>query len=99
MTLGALGVFGVSLLHVRPQGFVKIRPFGFLENPTRREALLLCRSLLPTPATAPDPLTATQRQALKRTCPICKIGKLHILDWILPATFFAVDRKPVVDSS
>jgi hypothetical protein len=100
MTLDAIEFIRRYLLHVLPPGFVKIRHFGFLANRNRREALLLCRSLLPTPATASlDPLTATQRQALKRTCPICKIGTLHILDWILPSTFFAIDRKPVVDSS
>ena len=99
MTLDAVEFIRRYLLHVLPQGFVKIRHFGFLANRNRREALLLCRSLLPTTTTAPSPLTATQRQALKRTCPVCKIGTLHILDWILPATFFAGDRKPVVDSS
>ena len=100
MTLDAVEFIRRYLLHVLPQGFVKIRHFGFLANRNRREALSLCRSLLPASTTAPpDPLTATQRQALKRTCPVCKIGTLHILDWILPATFPAGDRKPVVDSS
>lgn len=79
---------------------MKIRHFGFLANRNRGKALLLCRSLLPTATTAPpDPLTATQRQTLKRTCPICKIGTLHVLDWILPGAFFAIESKPVVDSS
>jgi hypothetical protein len=100
MTLDAIEFIRRYLLHVLPQGFVKIRHFGFLANRNRREALLLCRSLLPTAITAPpDPLTATQRQALKRSCPVCKIGTLHILDWILPAAFATDYRMPVVDSS
>jgi hypothetical protein len=98
MTLDAVEFIRRYLLHVLPQGFVKIRHFGFLANRNRREALSLCRSLLPTPTTAPDPLTATQRQALKRSCPICKIGTLHVVEWILP-TYFGSDRKPGVDSS
>ena len=100
MTLDAVEFIRRYLLHVLPPGFVKIRHFGSLANRNRREALLLCRSLLPMPATAsPDPLTATQLQAVKRTCPICKIGTLHIVDWIPAGTFLAAKRKPGVDSS
>jgi hypothetical protein len=100
MTLDAVEFIRRYLLHVLPPGFVKIRHFGFLANLNRREALLLCRSLLPAPATAsPDPLTTIQRQALKRICPICKIGTLHILDWIPAGTFLPSDEKLSVDSS
>jgi hypothetical protein len=100
MTLDAVEFIRRYLRHVLPPGFVKIRHFGFLANRNRREALLLCLSLLPMPATAsPDPLTATQRQAAKRTCPICKIGTLHIVDWIPAGTFLPPNEKPSVDSS
>jgi hypothetical protein len=48
MTLDAIEFIRRYLLHVLPPGFVKIRHFGVLANRNRREALLLCRSLLPT---------------------------------------------------
>jgi hypothetical protein len=100
MTLQAVEFIRRYLLHILPPGFVKIRHFGFLANRNRREALLLCRSLLSMPAIAStDPLTATQRQALKRTCPVCKIGTLHIVDWIPAGTFLAFDTTLGVDSS
>jgi hypothetical protein len=100
MTLAAVDFIRRYLLHILPRGFVKIRHFGFLANRSRRETLLLCRSLLPMPVTAPaDSLTATQRRAVERTCPLCRIGRLHILDWIPAGTFFPPNEKPSVDSS
>jgi hypothetical protein len=100
MRLDAVEFIRRYLLHILPQGFVKIWHFGFLANRSRREALLLCRSLLPQLVTAPaDSLTATQRQAVERTCPLCKIGTLHILEWIPAGTFLPPNKKPSVDSS
>lgn len=100
MTLDAVEFIRRYLLHVLPSGFVKIRHFGFLANRNRREALLLCRSLVPMPANpTPDALTSTQRQAMERRCPICHIGTLHIVDWITAAMFLRSAAKPSVDSS
>ncbi len=50
------------LLHVLPNGFVRIRHFGFLANRGRRAKLAQCRALLaagpsPGPA-APEPVAA-----------------------------------------
>ena len=45
MTLDAVEFIRRFLLHVLPAGLVKIRHFGFLANPQRREALKLCRAL------------------------------------------------------
>lgn len=100
MTLDAVEFIRRYLLHVLPPGFVKIRHFGFLANRTRRHALLLCRSLLPMQTSPPpDALTATQRCAVERRCPICQTGTLHILDWIPAGTFFMDGVKAAVDSS
>jgi hypothetical protein len=99
MTLDAVEFIRRYLLHVLPPGFVKIRHCGFLANRNRREALLLCRSLLPPAAAPPDSLTDLQRHAVERRCPICKIGTLHILDWMPAATFLLPNEKPSVDSS
>jgi len=83
MTLDAAGFTRRYLLHVLPRGFVKIRHFGFLANRNRRQALRLCRSLLPA---APDPgstpLTDLRCRAVERKCPRCQIGRLRIIDRI-----------------
>jgi Putative transposase/Transposase zinc-binding domain len=100
MTLDAVEFIRRYLLHILPPGFVKIRHFGFLANRNRRQALLLFRTLLPVPAAAsPDPLTEAQQQAAKRTCPICKIGTLHILDWLTTEAFLVANAALGVDSS
>jgi len=83
MTLEAVEFIRRYLLHILPCGFVKIRHFGFLANRNRREALALCRALLPEQNDrSPDSLTETQKSAVQRKCPICHIGTLRIVDWI-----------------
>jgi len=83
MTLEAVEFIRRYLLHILPCGFVKIRHFGFLANRNRREALALCRALLPEENDrSPDSLTETQKSAVQRKCPICHTGTLRILDWI-----------------
>jgi len=83
MTLEAVEFIRRYLLHILPCGFVKIRHFGFLANRNRREALALCRALLPEQNDPPpDSLTETQKSAVQRKCPICHTGTLRIVDWI-----------------
>ena len=83
MTLEAVEFIRRYLLHILPCGFVKIRHFGFLANRNRREALALCRALLPEQNDrSPDSLTETQERAVQRKCPICHTGTLRIVDWI-----------------
>lgn len=85
MTLDAVNFIRRFLLHILPSGFVKIRHFGFMANRTRREAVVLCRSLLPTlPAAGTTLLTETQRRAMDRKCPFCQTGTLHIIGWAPP---------------
>jgi Putative transposase len=56
MTLGADEFIRRFLLHVLPDGFQRIRYFGFLANRYRAEKLALCRQLMqmPPPATTPE---------------------------------------------
>jgi hypothetical protein len=81
LTLDAVEFIHRFMLHVLPAGFVKIRHFGFLANPSRRAALQLCRKLLPA-RTPQNLLTDSQQRAVERTCPSCGIGHLCILGWI-----------------
>ena len=83
MTLDAVEFIRRFLLHVLPTGFVKIRHFGFLANPQRREALRVCRMLLPA-AEPPDTWKESQPKSAERRCPYCGVGTLCLLGW-LPA--------------
>jgi hypothetical protein len=102
MTLDAVEFIRRYLLHILPSGFVKIRHFGFLANRSRREALILCRALLPAQADQPpDSLTDTQRRAVQRKCPICQTGTLRIIRWISAAalTICSVSVSVGLDTS
>jgi hypothetical protein len=91
MTLGADEFIRRFLMHVLPQGFGKIRYFGFLANRHRRDRLALCRRLLNTP----PPETNTQlldwksrHQALTGEsidiCPTCHKGRMHLARILAP---------------
>ena len=83
MTLSATEFLRRFLLHVLPDGFQRIRYYGFLANRQRSEALVLCRELLsaPTPATPLRPLS--YRERLRQLsgkdilrCPSCNVGEM-----------------------
>jgi len=60
------------LLHVLPRGFVRIRHFGFLAAPRRRESIAICRRVL---AQAPRPRPPAQDAKVPSPsswpCPCC----------------------------
>jgi putative transposase/transposase-like zinc-binding protein len=72
------------LLHVVPNGFMRIRHFGLLSNRTRRETLARCRDLLGQPSTAaagPESVAALMYRLtgidLTR-CPVCGEGRMQV---------------------
>ncbi len=74
MTLGADEFIRRFLLHTLPDGFHRIRHYGFLANGHRAEKLALCRKLLDVPPVAPsavetidEPVTPHRRDQ----CPCC----------------------------
>ncbi len=80
------------LLHVVPDGFVRIRHFGLLANRTRKAKLARCRQLLAQPpAPADHPVESVQALMLRLTgldiarCAVCHRGRLHVVD-IFPPT-------------
>lgn len=95
------------LLHVLPDGFMRIRHFGFLANRSRKQKLNRCRELLglekrPSPASR-----KSARQLMMELtgldpaiCPACRLGSLVII-----APLPAIDarscsqRAPPLDSS
>jgi hypothetical protein len=100
MTLDSVDFIRRFLLHVLPTGFVKIRHFGFLANRKRCEALLLCRSFLPTPLTAGMTfLTERRQRAIERKCPFCKTGTLHIIGWAPAGELIGIGAVAAADTS
>ena len=79
------------LLHVLPDGFQRIRYYGFLANRYRKQKLALCRQLLQMPAD--DPYEARHEAAKNYhehyedltgcsllTCPVCHQGHMLIIE-------------------
>ena len=83
MTLASDEFLRRFLLHTLPDGFQRIRHFGFLANRHRKQRLALCRQLLSSPMAGllPQP---EQRQALQQSlatqtclpCSKCKVGMM-----------------------
>jgi hypothetical protein len=79
------------LLHVVPDGFVRIRHFGLLANRHRAAKLAQCRALLAEPPPlAPAPPESVRALMLRVTgldierCPVCQQGQLRRLDRLPP---------------
>ena len=68
MTLTAEEFIRRFLLHALPDGFHRIRHYGFLANGRRADKLALCRKLLAVPAAAP-PSDSQERQRLAEPAP------------------------------
>jgi hypothetical protein len=99
MTLTAHEFIRRFLMHVLPEGFMRIRHYGYLANRRRSEKLALCRQLLGAPApsamAAPSNLEAEAAAppALSEPavrCPVCAEGRLHVIEHFEPA---AVARR------
>lgn len=74
------------LLHVLPDGFMRIRHFGFLANRSKKQALAQCRKLLDVaPALPRSPNLSAKDLLLKITgidlfrCPCCRQGTMITL--------------------
>jgi hypothetical protein len=106
MTLDAVEFLRRFLLHVLPRGFVKIRYGGFLSHRKRRAGLARCRELLAVCAAgeaSPSVLSPAQQQAIERSCPRCRAGRLRIIQWLsageLALRTAELARPETIDSS
>jgi hypothetical protein len=95
MTLDAVEFIRRFLVHVLPPGLVRIRHFGFLANRVRREKLHQCRTLL---AACPVPIPNDSEPSTiavedPHRCPICKLGRLVVIELI------GVESMAVQDTS
>jgi hypothetical protein len=89
MTLDADEFIRRFLLHVLPEGFQRIRYYGFLGNRYRQEKLARCRQLLGMPACSAPAVEAAQDyrdryEALTgislRQCPVCHQGHMRAIE-------------------
>jgi hypothetical protein len=92
MTLEAEEFIRRFLLHVLPEGFQRIRYYGFLANRYRKQKLAHCRELLDMPAPEPPALEGAKdyRERYEeligpslRECPVCHQGRMLVIE-ILP---------------
>ena len=92
MTLQAEEFIRRFLLHVLPEGFQRIRYYGFLGNRYREQKLACCRKLLGMPSPEPAALEAAndyheRHEQLTGSslweCPVCHQGRMLVIE-ILP---------------
>lgn len=86
MTLDADEFIRRFLLHVLPNGFMKIRYFGFLAHKNKQQAIPLLRKLIDPDAKLPEKMKETILEMMLRLtgnditcCPECKRGKMKII--------------------
>jgi putative transposase/transposase-like zinc-binding protein len=95
MTLSADEFIRRFLLHVLPDGFQRIRYYGFLSNRYRQQKLAKCRQLLgmPSPDETPDQSQPAQDYLDRyeeltgsslRECPVCHKGRMLLLESLAP---------------
>ncbi len=104
MTVSADEFIRRFLLHVLPEGFHRIRYYGFLGNRHRAQKLARCRELLRMPALQPsdDQLEEDYRDHFEELtgvsltqCPACRQGLMVIVE-----TFDGITtRPPIRDTS
>jgi hypothetical protein len=87
------------MLHVLPCGFVKIRRFGFLANRNRRASLALCRNLLRSRPAPVQSITSERQRAIERRCPICREGRMVVVDHITAREFASAGAPSHIDTS
>jgi Putative transposase/Transposase zinc-binding domain len=105
MTLEVVEFIRRFLLHVLPSGFVHIRHFGFLANRIRKQKLALCRSLLAAPqavsepnADSPGSHDSTIEEQFRR-CPVCKTGRLIVMQVLTAAACACLPLPMLADTS
>jgi hypothetical protein len=104
MTLAASEFIRRFLIHVLPEGFQRIRYYGFLANRHREQKLARCRQLLAMPQPVPPDDQAAgdyrdQYQALTGAslieCPACQRGRMVVIEVLNPAK----PCPPIYDTS
>jgi hypothetical protein len=79
------------LLHVLPEGFMRIRHFGFLANRSKKQALAQCRRLLKIDPALPQSQKESAKDLLLQItgidlsrCPHCRNGTMIVVGDLIP---------------
>ena len=106
MTLEAEEFIRRFLLHVLPEGFQRIRYYGFLANRYREHKLARCRKLLDMPVSEPpaSELSKDYRDRYEQLtgsslleCPVCHQGRMLVIEILVPSPHRQV--TPIKDTS
>jgi hypothetical protein len=80
------------LLHVLPDGFMRIRHFGFLANRSKKQALAQCRKLLKLDSALPEIPKQSAIDLLRKLtgvdlscCPCCHEGTMMVVGDLPPS--------------
>jgi hypothetical protein len=97
-TLSAHEFIRRFLLHVVPNGFMKIRHFGFLANKCKRKALAAIRASVgaaeqSTPEHSPEELMRVLANIDIAQCPRCRTGRMKAVS-IIPRMKMRRDHDP-----
>lgn len=103
MALAAEEFIRRFLLHILPEGFQRIRYYGFLANRNRAQKLALCRRLLQMqPPAQCDEVKKDYRDRYQeltgvslRTCPVCQRGHMLVIEVLQRPSI----RPPITDTS
>ena len=106
MTLSAEEFIRRFLIHVLPDGFQRIRYYGFLSNRHREGKLVLCRQLLGMPVVDPETAPGDQPSdydfdelyekltgSSLRQCPICHEGRMVVVEILTPVVPEFIDTS------
>ena len=105
MTLEAEEFIRRFLLHVLPEGFQRIRYYGFLANRYREQKLAHCRELLDMPAPEPPALEGAKdyRERYEELispslweCPVCHQGRMLVIEILPPSPH---RKRAITDTS
>jgi hypothetical protein len=92
MTVEAKEFIRRFLLHVLPEGFTRIRYFGFMAHTKKRESIPKIRRLIDPLAPPPEkPKKETARETMLRVtgididlCPVCGEGRMMVVGRLVP---------------
>lgn len=89
------------LLHVLPEGFVRIRYYGLLACRHRKKELVLCRALLGQAPPEAEPAPVDWQALVQRLtgldpllCPGCGLSRLRLTEEVPPERGRPQDRAP-----
>ena len=107
LTLEATEFIRRFLLHVLPNGFMRIRQFGFLANRSKRKDLGRCRELMGLSPELPEIGEKTIHELMFELtginisiCPVCKKGRMRVVTKLPPlSTDVSSGRSEIEDTS